>query len=389
MRVVLVGAELEENIGVRYMASALEANGHAADIVPFNSGRDAAGTVRQTLALEPAIVGLSMVFTSPGREFCRLAADLRDAGFTGHLVAGSHFAALSAERLLADWPAFDSISLGEGEGIITDLAANPDHPARVAGLCFRAPDGAIVRTPTRGNLDNLEALPFPKRTAFHRYFDNPIAGILSSSGCWRDCTFCSINAWCTSGGGHCEDTGACELIRRRVGFILVCDAGCDPKYAFQDLANLVRKSRTDFDAEVVFYDRRQLDVLLPQTLRPYFGTMDDIRRLHVGPDAPDGPPKEPCPHALLAAVFYDDPGREKRAPDSVMVVLKPGYSGNQPLDVVDYRRSHPRFPQEPTSDQFFDEAQWESYRRLGEHVASRVFGFAGDDDGTGSGSRWI
>lgn len=189
--------------------------------------------------------------------------------------------------------------------------------------------------------------------------------------------------WYLSDGGHFENTGACELIRRRVGFILVCDAGCDPKYTFQDLANLVRKARTDFDAEVVFYDRRQLDVLLPKTLRPYFGTMDDIRRLRAGPDTPDGPPKEPCPHALLAAVFYDDPGRVKRIPDSVMVILKPVFSGDEPPDVADYWRGHRRFPQETTADQFFDEAQWESYRRLGEHVASRVFGFAGDDDGTG------
>ncbi len=202
MRVVLVGAELEENIGLRYMASALEANGHAADIVPFNSGHDAAGTVRQVLALGPGVVGLSMVFTSRGREFCRLAADLRDAGFTGHLVAGGHFAALNAERLLADWPAFDSIALGEGEGIITDLAADPEHPERVPGLCYRAPDDAILRTPARGNPDNLDALPFPKRTTFHRYFDKRIASVLSSRGCWRDCAFCSINAWYTSGGGR-------------------------------------------------------------------------------------------------------------------------------------------------------------------------------------------
>jgi hypothetical protein len=193
----------------------------------------------------------------------------------------------------------------------------------------------------------------------------------------------AAKTWYLSDGGHFENTGAYELLRRRVPFILVCDAGCDPSYVFQDLANLVRKARTDFDAEVVFYDRGQLDALLPGTIRPYFGTQEDIRRLQVRPSTADAVQENPCPHALLAAVFYEDPARVKRVPDSVMVILKPVYSGDEPPDVVDYRRSHPRFPQEPTSDQFFDEAQWESYRRLGEHVASRVFGFAGDDDGTG------
>ena len=31
------------------------------------------------------------------------------------------------------------------------------------------------------------------------------------------------------------------------------------------------------------------------------------------------------------------------------------------------------FPQEPTTDQFFDEAQWESYRALGEHIGAQLF----------------
>ena len=189
--------------------------------------------------------------------------------------------------------------------------------------------------------------------------------------------------WYLSDGGHFENTGAYELLRRRVPFILICDAGCDPEYTFQDLASLVRMARTDFDAEVVFYDGGQLDALMPKTIRPYFGTQDDIRRLRVQAPGTDAAREKPCPHALLAAVFYDDPARVKRIPDSVMVILKPVFSGDEPADVIDYRRTHPRFPQEPTSDQFFDEAQWESYRRLGDHVASRVFGFAGDDDGTG------
>jgi len=46
--------------------------------------------------------------------------------------------------------------------------------------------------------------------------------------------------------------------------------------------------------------------------------------------------------------------------------------GRDPDDVCHYHRAHPEFPQETTSDQFFDESQWESYRRLGLHVGHRV-----------------
>ncbi len=73
-------------------------------------------------------------------------------------------------------------------------------------------------------------------------------------------------------------------------------------------------------------------------------------------------------------MFYEDPERRKKAPDSILVILKPSVSGDEPLDVVEYQRAHPQFPQESTMDQFFGEAQWESYRRLGEHIASRIFG---------------
>ena len=48
-------------------------------------------------------------------------------------------------------------------------------------------------------------------------------------------------------------------------------------------------------------------------------------------------------------------------------------AGRAAADVLEYHRAHPNFPHEPTSDQFFDEAQWESYRKLGEHIARRLF----------------
>jgi len=42
--------------------------------------------------------------------------------------------------------------------------------------------------------------------------------------------------------------------------------------------------------------------------------------------------------------------------------------------VLEYHTGHPAFPHEPTIDQFFDEAQWESYRRLGRYIGDVVFG---------------
>jgi anaerobic magnesium-protoporphyrin IX monomethyl ester cyclase len=201
MKVALVGAELEENLGLRYMAAALEAKGHQVELFPFNSEQDLSGVAELISDSAPQITGFSMVFTGRGMEFCRLAQKLRDQGYQGHLIVGGHFASLNCERLLQDFPAIDSVGLGEGEVIICALADHLDDPSQVSGLCYRRPDGSIGINRSLGNPDNLDALPFPKRTTFHDYYGKPIASILSSRGCYRDCAFCSINAWYKQGGG--------------------------------------------------------------------------------------------------------------------------------------------------------------------------------------------
>jgi hypothetical protein len=70
--------------------------------------------------------------------------------------------------------------------------------------------------------------------------------------------------------------------------------------------------------------------------------------------------------------------------------IKATLMGDEPEDVCHYHRAHPDFPQETTIDQFFDEAQWESYRRLGLHTGHRVLTPELLDHlrGMASGSQW-
>ncbi|HWN40072.1 MAG TPA: hypothetical protein VNP02_16335, partial [Gammaproteobacteria bacterium] len=53
-----------------------------------------------------------------------------------------------------------------------------------------------------------------------------------------------------SDGGHFENLGIYELVRRRCRYIIACDAGADERYGFEDLANAIRKCRTDLGVEI-------------------------------------------------------------------------------------------------------------------------------------------
>ena len=75
---------------------------------------------------------------------------------------------------------------------------------------------------------------------------------------------------------------------------------------------------------------------------------------------------------LLYAWPMDIKARADFTPTQI-VLIKPHVTAGVPADVHQYAVTHPSFPQEPTADQFFDEAQWESYRALGYQQARRIF----------------
>ncbi|MCW5581105.1 MAG: cytochrome b/b6 domain-containing protein [Luteimonas sp.] len=141
-----------------------------------------------------------------------------------------------------------------------------------------------------------------------------------------------------SDGGHFENLGLYELVRRRCRFILCVDAAADGDRAFADLGNAVHKCRVDFGANI------DIDVT---ALAPRDGGLAE-RSCAVG------------------RIAYAD------GSSGTLLYLKPTLTGEEPADILHYARAHGCFPHEPTSDQFFDEAQFESYRRLGEDIAQRA-----------------
>jgi len=153
-----------------------------------------------------------------------------------------------------------------------------------------------------------------------------------------------------SDGGHFENLGIYELVRRRCRLIIACDADADENYNFEDLGNAIRKCRSDFGVPIDI----DTDSIGPQEDKQR-GTKLSKRHLAIG-------------DIQYSAVDRDANGQPVKDRDGLLVYLKTSLTGDEPGDVRAYKATHPDFPQQSTAEQWFDESQFESYRALGEHV---------------------
>lgn len=144
-----------------------------------------------------------------------------------------------------------------------------------------------------------------------------------------------------SDGGHIENLGAYELLKRGCQLIVVVDAEADEAYTFSSLTRLERFARIDLGVRLEL---------------PWRELADAARAAHVGDTRRRGP------HAAIGRILYPD-GNE-----GVLLYLKASVSGDERSYITDYKRRNTRFPHETTGDQFFSEEQFEAYRALGFHM---------------------
>ena len=178
--------------------------------------------------------------------------------------------------------------------------------------------------------------------------------------------------WYLSDGGHFEVTGMYELVRRRLPFIIALDAGEDPDYRFNDLARFTRLVRLDFGAEIQWLDpstARQngstgwaaLDATIPAWITGWLDPEMLGSREKIGREGP-------C-HATIGKISYAD------APQQVswLLLIKTSLTGDESVDVLQYSTQNILFPNSPTTNQFFGDSEWESYRALGYHIGTKLF----------------
>ena len=152
-----------------------------------------------------------------------------------------------------------------------------------------------------------------------------------------------------SDGGHFENLGLYEMVLRRCHTIILVDGDADTDYDFEDLGNAIRKIYIDLGITIRFPDfpsglpmKRGKDKEIDTTSRYCFSGEIDYGCI------------------------------DKKAPKGNLIVIKPVLNGSEPEDVRAYASAHETFPHESTVNQFFNEAQFESYRHLGSWVVDTI-----------------
>jgi Patatin-like phospholipase len=148
-----------------------------------------------------------------------------------------------------------------------------------------------------------------------------------------------------SDGGHIENLGVYELLRRRCRYIVAIDGEQDPKMTFHGLATLQRLAAIDLGVTIEI-------------------GVDELRLGEKGLSRS---------HFTFCRINYPNGSRDGIPSHGYLIYVKLSLTGNEGEFIRRYRLDEPDFPHHSTADQFFTETQFEAYRSLGEHVGDKMF----------------
>ena len=186
-------------LGILYICSHLRHKGIRAEVFDstFSSRKDLFDLLQQG---PPSVLGVyANLMTRPNVvEILRVA---KDAGWQT-VVGGPEPGAYVDEYLAAG---ADVVVIGEGELTLEELvpvlqSQTPEVWHRVAGIAFRASDGSIVRTPSREQIRDIDAQPWPARETidYSQYLDvwrkhhgQGSVSLITARGCPYHCRWCS------------------------------------------------------------------------------------------------------------------------------------------------------------------------------------------------------
>ncbi|WP_298877443.1 hypothetical protein, partial [uncultured Bradyrhizobium sp.] len=196
------------------------------------------------------------------------------------------------------------------------------------------------------------------------YFSPGLKYGVFRSGYQRNSTFLEL-----TDGGHFDNLGAYELIRRRCDVVIVLDSEEDPSTAMSALASVCQRVREDFGVLVKI--EGEADAIAPAGDMGYPAGAKFAKKSY-----------------FVASIDYpaeQRSGIEDQAKTGTFVYLKSGMIKQLSFSTKGYKAKFPEFPNQSTVDQFFDSAQFEAYRDLGWSSVEAMTNAFGLDAATDAG----
>jgi radical SAM superfamily enzyme YgiQ (UPF0313 family) len=209
--VLLVGAEDEENLAIRYLGAQLRGNGHLVRIVPCSSKNDFSKVIKELRSFHPDMVAVSMAFQSLAPMFLELIQKIKETNPQIHVTVGGHFPTFEFNNIL-NYETVNSVIRFEGEIPISDLTntlINDENLSNVPNLVYKSQDGKIKENPPITEFPDLDHLEFPLRNKKpHTRLGERFATLVTSRGCFHSqCIYCCIGAF------HKQKTGLPYALR--------------------------------------------------------------------------------------------------------------------------------------------------------------------------------
>jgi len=199
IRFAFIGAGNEENLSIRYLASAVEKAGYKSRIIACSNESEFNKVIKKVSNFKPQVIGISIAFQSLSDTYFKLIGELRKNGFIDHIIIGGHFPTFDYKQILESYQSIDSVCRFEGETTVIELGEHIEEKRgldEVVNLVYRSEDGLHMNH-VSGCFPDLDNLAFPKRDETDQVrLGEHFATLVTSRGCWHSsCLYCSIGAF--------------------------------------------------------------------------------------------------------------------------------------------------------------------------------------------------
>ena len=190
-------------LGILYIASALENEGHSIEIIDFHHEKDPEKKIQNSLASIDA-VGFN-VYTDNHTKLASIANLVKETDPNIPIIIGGPHCIFHPKEALFDIPAADVSIEGEGDLVIKDVVqalAGTKQFSELPGVHYRVKDEIKSGKPQLIVYD-LDSLPFPARHLVDKYdygkidksyfFKSKFTSMITSRGCPSRCRFCPKN----------------------------------------------------------------------------------------------------------------------------------------------------------------------------------------------------